>query len=223
MSIKRIIAFVLLGLMIYGGVYITLFGISENARFSGVERTFYNRSEDLSNGLNIKGSVETVTSVLGSEDITRTMLGMPIGGRSKRYFFALPLGCAENKEDQKYCVIAAVDPKDVEALKALMKNEPAPSDPNAPRFEFRGFVTDNRLDVQTSLSNYLHGIYDTDFHIYTHKNVNKNIAPYTIYVKSDTDDDYPLAITIGLIATVVGSGLFVLLVIGTYRKAHKYD
>lgn len=225
MTIKRIIAFVLLAVLIYGGVYITVFGLGEYMRFSGVERGFCNRPEDLSDGLNIKGSIETVTERLGSEDITRTVLGIPIGGKARRYYYALPLGYAEDKEDQKYCVIAVVDDKDVEALNGLLKGSPAPSDPNAPRFEFRGLVKNSFLDVQTSLSNYLKDVYTRDNlnPIPKLKNVNKYIAPYTIYVKTAVDDNYPITITIGLIAALVGTGLFIILAVRTYRKAHLYD
>lgn len=225
MTIKRIIAFVLLAVLIYGGVYITVFGFGEYMRFSRVERVFRGKPEDLAHGLNIKGSVETVTEKLGSEDITRKILGIPIGGKAKRYFYALPLGYAEDKEDQKYCVIAVVDEKDVETLDGLLKSSPAPSDPNAPRFEFRGYVINSYLDVQTALSNYLKDVYTRDslIPIPKLKNVNKYIAPYTIYVKTAVDDNYPMTITIGLIAALIGAGLFVILAVRTYRKAHEYD
>ncbi len=223
MSIKKIIVFVTLSLVIFGGVYITGFGIIEHSRFSGVERGFYNRPEDLADGLNIKGSIETVTKLLGSEEIKRSIMGLSIGEKSRRYYFALPLGYAENKNDQKYCVISAVDPKDVEALNSLLKSSPAPSDPNAPRFEFRGFVTNSPLNVQTSLTEYLREIYENEFYIYAHKNVSNNIAPYTIYVKTRSDDNSAMTITIGLIVTLVGLGLLIPLAARTYRKAHMYD
>lgn len=228
MSIKRIIVFVLLAVLIYSGVYITVFGIGEYIKLSGTERIFSNRAEELSEGLNITGSVETVTAMLGSEDITRTFLGIKVGGTRRRYYFALPLGYAEDISEQKYCVISVVDPKDVEALNALLKKSPAPLDPNAPRFEFRGLVLGSSLDVQTRLTGHLREVYTPEIWVSVFGgalpyNVNRYIAPYTIHVKTDVDDNYPMTITIGLIVTLVGAGLFILLAIRTYRKAHLYD
>lgn len=224
MSIKRCIAFVLLALLIYGGVYITVYGMREYAKYSGTERGFYSRKEDLAEGLNIKGSVETVTKLLGSEDLTKSVLGIPLK-QVRRYYFALPLGYAEDPKNQQYCVIAAENDKDVEALMSLLKDSPVPLDPNAPRFEFHGLVMSTTLDVQTNLTEYLRGVYATDFTFY-HKflNVNKYIVPYIIYVRSSTDDNYSMmTITIGLSVTVVAVGLAVLLGMNTYRKAHMYD
>lgn len=223
MSIKRCIAFVLLALFIYGGIYITVYGLNGYVMYSGTERGFYSRKEDLADGLNIKGSVETVIKQLGSEDITQKVLGIPLK-QARRYYFVLPLGCAEDGEVQQYCVIAADNPADVEALRSLMKGAPVPLDPNAPRFEFRGLVMSSTLDVQKSLTEYLRDVYATDFDIYyALVNVNKYIVPYTIYVKSANDDSYPLVITIGLIVTLAAAVLAILLAVNTYRKAHRFD
>lgn len=225
MSIKRCIAFVLLALLIYGGVYFTVYGMREYTKYSGTERGFYSRKEDLSDGLNIKGSVETVTKLLGSEDITKTILGIPLK-QVRRYYFALPLGYAEDKNNQQYCVIAAENDKDVEALKSLLKSAPAPLDPNAPRFEFHGHVMPTTLNVQTTLTEYLRSDVYTSwiFDEAIYKNVSHNIAPYIIYVRSATDDNYSMmTITIGLIVMLAGTGLFILLAVNTYKKAHRFD
>lgn len=225
MSIKRCTAFVLLALLIYGGVYITVYGMRECTKYSGAERGFYSRKEDLADGLNIKGSVETVTKLLGTEDITKKVLGIPLK-QVKRYYFALPLGYSEDKNNQLYCVIATENDKDVEVLKSLLKSAPAPLDPNAPRFEFHGLVMSTTLNVHKTLTEYLRSDVYTSwiFDEAIYKNVNRNIAPYIIYVKSDTDDNYSMmTVTIGLIVMLAGTGLFILLAVRTYKKAHMYD
>ena len=65
---------------------------------------------------------------------------------------------------------------------------------------------------------YLWEVYDTDFNIYSHKNVSDNLVQYTIFLSSDTADNYIVLIIAGGVCAVVGVALFVLLAVRTYRK-----
>lgn len=222
MSIKRIFAFVLILLLVYGGGYVFFYGMKQYMLYSGAERDFnYMSAGELQSKLNVKGNVETVTSLLDTEYTSSDFLGIPIKAGERKYY-ALPIGYQEEKKYQQYCVIAVTKNEDIEAIEKLLKGAPTPLDPNAPRFEFRGIVIDITEDMLKRLTNYLWDVYDTEFDIY-HKNVKKNIVPYVIFVKNGGEDNYLLPIIAGGAIAVIGAGLFVLLAINTYRRKHMYD
>lgn len=223
MSIKKILAFVLLLLLAYTGVYITIYGAERYMLYSGTERDFNTMSaSELQAELNIKGSIETVTYLLYTERITKELLGFPTG-QTTRYYYVMPIGYQEDYNKQQHCVIAVSNKKDVEAVEKLMKNGPVPPDPNAPRFEFRAMVLDMPTDLYGKFKDYLYEEYDTDFDIYFHANVSKNLVPYVIFVKGKNDTNLLTPIIVGGVCAVVGVGLFILLAIRTYKKKHMYD
>lgn len=223
MSIKKILLFVLLLLAAYIGVYITVFGIKGYLMYWGTERdlNIMNPGE-LQRNLNVKGSVETTLGELGRDHITNSVFGIPVGKNTLRYYFLIPLGYEEDIKEQKYAVLAADRPEDVELLKSLDKSLPAPLDPNAPRFEFSGIVMDITPTIRTNMYNKLWEIYDTEFNIYTHKNVNGNLIPYTIYVKSGEERGNLTAIIVGGAVTLASLTAFIILAVATYKKKHRY-
>ena len=222
MSIKSILAFALLLLLAYTGVYIVIYGFERYELYSGAERDFNLMSaSELQPKLNLKGNIETVTYMLCTEVVTSDILGIPVGSAT-RYYYVLPIGYEEDFKNQKYCLIAVSDTKDAEALDKLKKSVPVPLDPNAPRFEFRGMSLDMPEDIYHKFQNYLYEEYDTDFNIYMHANVSKNLVPYIIFVKGKNDENFLLPIIVGAVCAVVGAGLFILLAIRIYRKKHMY-
>lgn len=225
MSIKKIILLVILAISAYVGGYIAVFGVLNYSLYSTTERTFYNQSsEELQRNLNIKGSIETVTKLIGKTSVSMNYGGVGIGTGKMRYYYAMPISYSEDPAGQKYCVIATSDPEDIKALENLMKDKPVPLDPNAPRFEFRGIVSEMSQDIHKKLTEYLWEVYDTDFNIYMHHNVQGNIAPYIIYVKGDKSDVSLLVpIIVGGAVTLVSIALFVLILVLTHRKKHMYD
>ena len=104
-----------------------------------------------------------------------------------------------------------------------MKNEPVPLDPNAPRFEFRGIALDMSMDVYGKFQDYLHKVYNTEFNIYVNANVSHNLVPYIIFVKGKKDDNFLAPIIAGVACAVIGTGLFILLAVRTYKRNHMYD
>ena len=224
MSIKRIIAFVLLILLAYFGVYMVIYGYERYMLYSGPERDLdFMAGSELQPKLNVKGSVETVTKLLYTENVSSNIFGIPVGS-AKRYYYAMPIGYREDSSTQQYCVIAVSDPDDVAAVEKLMKNEPAPLDPNAPRFEFRGISLDTPTEVYQSFKDYLQKYYYVpEVNFYFYPNVDDNLIPYTIFVKGKNEDSLLTPIIIGGVCAVLGVGLFVLLAIRTYKKKHMYD
>ena len=231
MSIKRILAFVLLLIMAYAGVYMVIYGVERYMLYSGTERDFNMMSaSELQSDLNVKGNIETVTRRLYTESVASEIMGITVG-KAKRYYYVMPIGYEEDFDDQQYCVIAVSSPDDITAVEKLMKNKPAPLDPNAPRFEFRGIALDMSNEVYQRFKTYLEdeytddevGVGEFDIHdIIFGANVDHNLVPYVIYVKSKNDENFMLPVSIGGACIVLGVGLFILLAINTYRKKHMY-
>ena len=225
MSIKRILAFVLLLILTYVGVHMVIYGVERYTIFSGPERSFDLMSpSELQPELNVKGNLETVTKLLYYETVSSNIMGIPIGS-AKRYYYAMPIGYQENADIQQYCVIAVSASDDITAVEKLMKDDPVPLDPNAPRFEFRGMVLDMPTELYQRFKKYLQDKYydEEDIHdiLYGAK-VDRNLVPYVIYVKGKNDDNFLLPVGVGGACAVIGVGLFILLAIRTYKKAHMY-
>lgn len=222
MSIKKIFLIVILILVILAGGYIVFFGIGGYMKYSGPERNFNNlRSGEILNDMLLKGDIEAVTGKLGSKHINNEAFGIRVSKASSWNYYVLPLEYHEDKQQQKYCVIAVSKAEDIKAVEALLKKRPAPRDPNAPRFEFRGITMNMNIDVHGWLSEYLWEIYDTDFNIHTHANVDRYIVPYTIYVRSGEEGGI-MPIIIGAAAILVGGILLTVICVKTYRKKHMY-
>lgn len=222
MSLKQISSLVILILVTMAGGYITFFGISGYVRYSGPERNFaYLGGGDFSNNMLIKGEIEAVTRKLGTRRINNEAFGTNVSTSSFWSYYVLPIVYSEDKEQRKYAVFAVSRNKDVKAVEALLTPRPAPSDPNAPRFEFHGIAISMDIDIRTRLSEYLWDIYDTDFNFYTHANVDRYIVPYTIYVRTgDMGGLKPIIIGAALI--LAGGGLLTLLLVKDHRKKNMY-
>lgn len=222
MSLKQIALIAILILVILAGGYILFFGIAEFKLYSGRERDFNSlKANEFREELLVKGDIETVTSMLGSRSIENHLFDIKVSNSSAWYFYALPLEYQENKEDQKYCVIAVNKPEDIKAVQALLKNSPVPRDQNAPRFEFRGIVTKMRIDVYQQLTQSLWSTYDTEFNSFTHKSVKQNIVEYTIYVRTGAEGGIK-TIIIGAAIMVAGGVPLALFCAKIYRKKNMY-
>lgn len=222
MSLKRIFLIVMLILVMLAGGYITFFGISGYVRYSGPEHYFgYLKSGDIVNDMLLKGEIETVTGRLGTRSIKNEAFGIQVSSSLNWHYYVLPFGYSADKMQQKYCVFAVTKNEDVKAVEDLLKPLPAPSGPNAPRFEFHGIAMSMDADIHARLSEYLWETYDTDFNIYNHAKVDRYIVPYTIYVRTGADGGLA-PIIIGASLVLAGGGLLTLISVKTYRKNHMY-
>ena len=223
MSIKRIFLFVLLALVITAGGFITYFGTVDYLLFSGPTRNFnYMADGDLKNDMLIEGDIETVVRMIGTEHVSHEVLGFPIGRSETRYYYAMPLTYHIDIDRQRYCVIAVTGEDNKKALDALMKSAPVDRDPSAPRFMFKALVMDMMPATYTALTDYLHEVYDTEFNIYAHKSVKKNIVQYTLYVQSGNERGGIEPIIVGGTMILGGIALMVLLGVLIHRKNHRY-
>lgn len=226
MSIKRIIAFVLLFLLAYIGVYMVIYGVGRYTLYSGPERDLdHMSSSELQPKLNVRGSIETVTHLLYTETVVSDILGIPIGS-AMQYYYVMPIGYEKDHDKQRYCLIAVSGNDNITAVEKLMKDKPVPLDANAERFEFRGMSLSMSNELYQKFKAYLEGIYsDYEFNIHDiifGANVNDNLVPYVIYVKGKNDSEFLMPLVVGGVCAVLGIGLFILLAIRTYRKAHMY-
>ena len=223
MSIKKILAFVLLILLTYVGVYMAIYGAERYMLYSATERNFDLMSgSELQPNLNVKGNIDAVTHLLYTETVSSEILGIPVGG-TERYYYVLPVGYQTDRDKQQYCVLAVSEPDDIEAVGKLIKGR---SDPDAPRFEFRGISMDMSDEVYHKFKAYLQNEYRDEFDLHDllfNANVDSNLVPYVIYVKGKKDTNFLTPIIAGGVCAVLGIGLFILLAIRTYRKAHMYD
>lgn len=214
MSIKRIIAFVTLALLVYAGGYVVVYGLKEYFKFSGPERSLNSmQPRELQNNMRVKGTLDEgfkVITKLGEQDVTAEILGFPIGGRHRRIFYLLLLNSEEEDDKRLYCAVAAED-DDAARLEELQNGGTEP-------FEFTGFSLDISDDIREALTGYLQKIYTTDYDIYL-PNVGKYIIPYIIYVM-DNDPDCMVPIAAGGAAALVGAAAIALLARNTYKKLH---
>lgn len=216
MSIKRIIAFTALALLVYAGGYVAVYGLRGYVNFSGPERSFNDmRPQELQNNMRVKGALDEgykVLTKLGEQDVTAEILGFPIGGRHRRIFYLLLLNPGEEDDKRLYCAVAAED-DDAARLEELQNGGTEP-------FEFTGFSLDISDDIREALTGYLQKIYTTDFDIYL-PNVRKYIVPYTIFIM-DNNGDYITPTVAGGAVALAGAAAIVLLARNTYKKTHMY-
>ncbi len=217
MSIKRIIAFVALALLVYAGGYVAIYGLRGYYKFSGPERSLNNmQPQELQNNMRVKGVLDEgfkVITKLGEQDITADILGFPIGGQRRRIFYLLLLNPEEEDDKRQYCAVAADNEDDAARLETLRSGGTEP-------FEFTGFSLDISYDIREELTDHLRKIYTTDL-VYFVPNVEKHIIPYTIFIM-DNNSDYITPIVAGGAAALAGAAAIVLLAKNTYKKMHMY-
>lgn len=216
MSIKRIITFVALALLVYAGGYVAIYGLRGYVNFSGPERSLNNmQPQELQDNMRVKGTLDEgfkVITKLGEQDVTAEILGFPIGGQRQRVFYLLLLNPGEEDDKRQYCAVAAED-DDAARLEELQNGGTEP-------FEFTGFSIDISYDIREELTDHLRKIYTPDL-VYYVPNVEKYIIPYTIFIM-DNNNDYIIPIVAGGAAALAGVVAIVLLARNTYKKTHMY-
>lgn len=216
MSIKRIISFVALVLLVYAGGYVAVYGLRGYYKFSGSERSLNNmQPQELQNNMRVKGTLDEgykVITKLGEQDITAEILGFPIGGQRQRVFYLLLLNPGEEDDKHQYCAIAADDEDDAARLEELRNGGVEP-------FEFTGFSLSMSDDIHGVLTDYLQKIYKKQFDFFL-PNVENHIIPYTIFIMDN--NNYFIPIVAGGAAALAGAAAIVLLARKTHKKTQMY-
>ncbi len=226
---KRIIAFVFLGLLIYAGGFVIYYSYTDLKINVTVPTDISNIApEGVYTGLVVGGSVYQVLDEIYTETVQPKLFGIPVGEEIEQHYYVLPLGTS-----QMYMLIAVSDKRDLEMIERIKTTDPKERDPEAPSLEIIG-VTEEIPPVgkprslnQVLLRYYLMSRLDligigNDVFVRPNETlVSGHIVPYTIYVKHPSGADY-VPLIVGIAMCVVGIGLAALLIVRIERKKEYY-
>lgn len=205
---KRIIAFVFLGILIYAGIYVAVYGIREYYVSQDVPITL---EMPLGNGLTIKDSVSEQFGKIRKKTNQAKLFGIPIAEETTTYYYAIAIG-----DHPDYLLLAVTKPEDIEALENVSKNR---------EFSFTGVLQEmdnlNYVTMIDYLSSHpdLIGL-ETSLYI-VQTTVTSHISKYVIYVR-DIDEPDAVPIIAGAAMILVGAGLAALLTVKIVRERTGY-
>lgn len=208
---KRIIAFVLLGLLVYAGGFVIYYSASELKINSSAPADLNNvHPDNFYNGLVVDGEIYQVMEKINEKTTRPRLFGAPFGKATTQHFYILPL----TKSD-KFMLIAASDENDIQALENMLVREPRQRAVNDPVLNIIGVVEEVPFLEKNNLIAYLieHPKLIGYNEVYMHPSeaaASNHIVPYIVYIKHPTGADYAPLI-IGAAMCVVGIGLAVLL------------
>lgn len=207
---KRIIAFVFLGLLIYAGILVIIFGVDDIVSSLSTPVTL---DSYISVGNTVDDTLDTVIGKLSTKTIRSSILGTLFKDPIVRHYYIIPVG-----EEPNYMVIAVTDPDDVEAIENIKSGG---------GFPFTGRIYNMDYDVRENLTYYLMD----NPHLIGEKAENQvyiiemlargRIAPYVINVCDIGPPNYTTLI-IGVILFIVGAGLAALLIVKIVREKTGY-
>lgn len=220
---KRIIAFVLLGLLIYAGGFVIYYSaIDLKINNSVPVNLAYISPNDIHTGLVAEGSVYQIIDEVYTDSHQPKMFGIPFGEEIVQHFYALPLGASD-----KYMLISASEKEDIEALEKLKTKEPKERGEDDPALEVFGIMEEtaplkNKIFKDFFLYDHPKLIGYSEYAPYRTETVaDSHVVPYTLYIKHPRGTDYiPLYIGIGM--CVVGIGLAVLLILKIKGERESY-
>lgn len=217
---KRIIAFVFLGLLVYAGGFVIYYAaVDLKVNNSVPSRLEEIRPQSLHTGLAAEGSVYQVIDEIYAKKYQSKLLGIPFGKVTIQHYYALPLGASD-----KFMLIAAYDEQDIEVLNKLKTDKPRERGKDDPVLEVYGIIEETAPLENQKLKEYL--LYESPELIgYSHdypyrlESVADNHAVrYTLYIKHPSGADYiPLYIGIGMCAAGIGLAVPLILRIKSER------
>ncbi len=240
---KRIIAFVFLGLLIYAGGFVIYYSYTDLKINVTVPTDISNIAPGgVHTGLVVGGSVYQVLDEIYTETVQPRLFGIPVGEEIEQHYYVLPLGTS-----QMYMLIAVSDKRDLEMIERIKTSDPKERDPEAPVLEIIGVAEEippvgklsslNAEEIpsagkpsslnQALLRYYLMSRLDligigNDVFVRPNETlVSGHIVPYTIYVKHPGGADY-VPLIVGIATCVVGLGLTALLIVRIQREKEYY-
>lgn len=211
---KRIIAFVLLGLFIYAGGFVIYYSYLDIKINTAVPTDIKNISAGgYHSGMVVNGSIY---QVIGEELFTETVRTNSFDPGTVQHYFNLPIGA-----QQRYMMIVATDKNDLETIKKLCIPEPRERAEGDPSLNFIGIVGEMPPQRVSSFSQYLCNFpnligYETGSGLegftYISEAAAKNrIVPYIIYIQHPKGVNY-IPLIVGIVMCV-GSITAVILLI----------
>ena len=117
---KRIIAFVLLGLLIYAGVYMIYYSSREMkiSKATAIDLSNVN-SGNVHTWTIVDGSIYQVMKEYKTEKTQPKMFGVPYGEPIEKHYYILPLGMS-----YMYIMLEASDEQDLEIIEQMRVSSP---------------------------------------------------------------------------------------------------
>lgn len=211
---KRIIAFVLLGLLIYAGGFVIFYSCRDMLVNSAVPADMRNISANaLSDGMIVKGSIY---QVIGKEVDSETYGETFFSKGTKQHFYALPY-----ENSGQYVLLGVSDEKDLEIIEQLKTEKPRERADGAPELDIFGVVGNMQPAQKSALTQFLVarpellGIKDFLEQYIIGGRIEtlaqNHIAPYVIYIKHRGDMNY-IPLIAGIAMCAAGIALIILLV-----------
>lgn len=204
---KRIIAFVFLGIVIYAGIFIIFYGINE---FSVDMEEPITLEMTLRDNVPVKDKISKQSGLLGKTTTQNKLFGIPIGKAAVTYFYIVPLG-----EHPDYLLFAVTDPEDIERIEnASPGNE----------FTFTGIMKTLDPNVSFKLREYLMAnpeLIGMGSGYVLQTAAASHVAGYMVYVQDLKEPD-AVPIIVGAAAVLVGAGLAALLTVRIVRERTGY-
>lgn len=203
---KRTIAFVFLGLLIYAGIYVMIYGFGELSVSTTLPQELDYMTGTLHNGMVVKGEITKIYGRSIPEYMQKDFLGIPVGERIKRTYCTISVG-----ENPDYMLLAICG-----EVPNVSSEEP---------FKFTGVV--ERMDTvkEQSLVNFLMNnpsLIDAELKPFGMEiTAHNRIVPYIVYVREFKGADYS-AVIAGAAMTLVGAGLAALLIVKIVRERTGY-
>lgn len=205
---KRIIAFVFLGIVIYAGIFIIFYGINDYAIAMNDPITL---EMTLRDGMPIKDKISEQCGALGKKTSRARLLGIPVSKETETYFYIIPIG-----DSMDYMLIAVTDPEDIEAVKNVSAGN---------EFGFTGIVRSldsaDSEELRFYLMNHPHLIGMESSLYILQTAAAAHVVNYAIYVQDLKEPD-PMPIIVGAAAVIVGAGLAALLIVKIVRERTGY-
>lgn len=222
-TMKRIIAFVLLGLLIYAGGFVIYYAAIDLKINNSVPADLESiRPNSVHTGLVAEGNVYQVLDEVYTDEHQPKLLGIPFGEAKVQHFYALPFG-----ESDKFMLISASEQEDIEALERLKTDIPRIRGIDDPVLKVYGIMEetaplDAKLFKDFLIIRYpeLLGYSEYDFYR-TEIAANNHVVPYTLYIKHPSGTDY-IPLIVGIAMCAVGAGLAVLIILKIKSEREGY-
>lgn len=211
---KRIIAFVLLGLVLYAGGFVLIVGLQSAMEYSNDRVLDFNEMDyrDFKENMRVEGSVDELREYYLSEGSpgdnvdemyieSPSLFGIPLGKprRVKRYL--AEVGYAEEKSEKRFCIIAFCDENIEQADNAYE---------NGGTVEFSGIIKSSDM-INAKNNNPLI------------RNPDTSVIPYVIYVMNTDELFNPLpTIIVGAALILIGAAGTAILIFRIKREKEGY-
>lgn len=220
---KRIIAFVLLGLLIYAGGFVIYYSAAELEINSAAPAYLNNiHPGNFRTGLVVEGEIYQAMDKIYEKTTQPRLFGAPFGKAITQHFYVLPL-----TDSEMYMLIAASDENDIEALEKMIVSAPRERNINDPVLNITGITEEIPFFEKNEMISFLiqHpdliGYKDQLYARPTEIAASNHIVPYIVYIKHPTGSDY-VPLIVGIAMCVVGITLVVLLILRIKSEREGY-